>query len=248
MNQGHALVHHLLRETALRHGVRVVLADGGEAAIESFLRGVLDQDGDAGVGERHRDAAAHGARADDGRFAERIRGGVLRDVRDLRDGALGEEGVDQRGGLVGGRATGGDLALRLQPSSKGSVVAASSASSAIERRGLVAARLAGQFAPAANRARGRGSPMRVRASLEEAAPPHFLANAMAAGSEVAFDERRSSPSSSATGALMIWPDTIISAAFAMPTRRGRRWVPPAPGTIPRLASGRPTWALGTATR
>jgi len=35
---------------------------------------------------------------------------------------------------------------------------------------------------------------------------------------------------------MIWPETMSSAAFAKPMSRGRRCVPPAPGTMPRLAS------------
>ena len=44
------------------------------------------------------------------------------------------------------------------------------------------------------------------------------------------------------------PVTIIRNAFSGPTRRGRRWVPPAPGNRPSLTSGRPTRAAAAATR
>ena len=37
-------------------------------------------------------------------------------------------------------------------------------------------------------------------------------------------------------------------AFSMPTRRGRRWVPPAPGMRPSLISGRPSRVPGAAMR
>ena len=36
-----------------------------------------------------------------------------------------------------------------------------------------------------------------------------------------------------------WPLVIISSAFSTPTMRGRRCVPPAPGSRPRFTSGRP---------
>ena len=44
------------------------------------------------------------------------------------------------------------------------------------------------------------------------------------------------------------PEVIISTAFSAPTTRGRRWVPPAPGSKPRFTSGKPNLALATATR
>lgn len=39
-----------------------------------------------------------------------------------------------------------------------------------------------------------------------------------------------------------------SRARGMPIRAGRRWVPPAPGMMPRRVSGRPTSALEERTR
>ena len=56
------------------------------------------------------------------------------------------------------------------------------------------------------------------------------------------------PTARASFALIGRPLVIISSATSGPTMRGRRWVPPAPGSRPRLTSGRPTFAEGTATR
>ena len=64
----HALVHLLLLQPALRHGGRIVLFYFFQTPVERFLRRVGNGDRDADVDEAHRDAAAHRARADDGRF------------------------------------------------------------------------------------------------------------------------------------------------------------------------------------
>ena len=44
------------------------------------------------------------------------------------------------------------------------------------------------------------------------------------------------------------PLTIMFKARSGPARRGRRWVPPAPGRIPSFTSGNPTCAVASATR
>jgi len=49
------------------------------------------------------------------------------------------------------------------------------------------------------------------------------------------------PSSRALPARTGSPDTIILSAGPRPISRGRRSIPPAPGTMPILTSGRPTW-------
>ena len=67
LDQRHPLIHLLLREAAFLHGVVVVLADGRQSAVERRLVRLLQQHRDAGVGEDHGDAAAHGAGADDRR-------------------------------------------------------------------------------------------------------------------------------------------------------------------------------------
>ena len=56
------------------------------------------------------------------------------------------------------------------------------------------------------------------------------------------------PSASASAAPTGSPVTIICNAFSGPIRRGRRCVPPAPGSRPSFTSGRPTRAVAAAIR
>jgi hypothetical protein len=56
------------------------------------------------------------------------------------------------------------------------------------------------------------------------------------------------PSAAAVSAETGSPVSIIAKAASGPIRRGRRCVPPAPGMIPSLISGRPIRADGAATR
>jgi len=56
--------------------------------------------GDTGIGERHRDAAAHGAGADDGDALDIARFRAFRNTGDLGRLALGEERVTLRLRLV----------------------------------------------------------------------------------------------------------------------------------------------------
>ena len=102
-DQRHALVHQLLREAAALHGVFVILADGGHAAVERCLSVSFSSTGNAGIGEVHGDAAAHGACADHRRAIYWDRRRFFRDVGDLGHFALAEENVDQRLRLVGER-------------------------------------------------------------------------------------------------------------------------------------------------
>ena len=95
-DERHRLGHRLGRHLALRDRRFVVLADGRHAAIERRLIDILQQHGDAGVGVRHRDAAAHRAGADDGGARDLARRRVLRHVGNLGHFALGEEQVTQR--------------------------------------------------------------------------------------------------------------------------------------------------------
>ncbi len=113
MDQRHALVHHFLRKAAFFDGILVVLANCGQAAVERRLLHFFEQDGDTGIGACHRDAAAHGSRADDGGLADVVDGRVLRNIGDLGDGALGEKGVNQRARLIGSDALLEDLAFFL---------------------------------------------------------------------------------------------------------------------------------------
>src|SRR5688572_127844 len=60
--------------------------------------------------------------------------------------------------------------------------------------------------------------------------------------------RLTRPNSSARAASHRAPVRIISLARPRPTMRGRRWVPPAPGMIPSVGSGRPNTAVLAAIR
>ena len=65
-DQAHALGRGIRRDTAARGGRLVVLLHHAEAALELLFAGLDQRHRDTGIGERHRDAAAHGAGADDG--------------------------------------------------------------------------------------------------------------------------------------------------------------------------------------
>jgi len=58
--------------------------------------------------------------------------------------------------------------------------------------------------------------------------------------------RETRPARSASAASIMRPVSTISIALALPTARGRRWVPPAPGMMPSLISGWPNLALSAA--
>ncbi len=60
--------------------------------------------------------------------------------------------------------------------------------------------------------------------------------------------RSTMPSDSASSADTMRPLAIKSTAAAMPVRRGRRCVPPAPGTMPSFTSGSPSFAVADAMR
>src|SRR5437763_489098 len=69
----------------------VILPDGIHAALDRLLRRVDQRDRQAGVGEAHGDAAAHGAGADDRHLADLAKRRVLGNPRHLGGLALGEE-------------------------------------------------------------------------------------------------------------------------------------------------------------
>ena len=86
--QAHALLDLVQREAAALGAALVVAADDLQAAVERVLLHLDDRHRDAGIGEVHRDAAAHGAGADDADLLDRDRRRVVRHVGDLvRPGA-----------------------------------------------------------------------------------------------------------------------------------------------------------------
>ncbi len=84
-----------------------------EAAVERLLLDLEERDRDAGIGEVHRDAAAHRARADDAGGLDRALRRVGRHVLHLGGLALGEEVVALRRRLGGRQQLHEQLALAL---------------------------------------------------------------------------------------------------------------------------------------
>jgi len=96
LQQRHARVELVLRELALLERVLVVLADGADAALQRFGLGLQHDDGDAGIEEVHRDAAPHGARADDAHLDDGAHGCVGRHVADFAGSTFGGKHMAQR--------------------------------------------------------------------------------------------------------------------------------------------------------
>ena len=101
MNARQAAFHFILCQAATFHRRRVIRADAVHAAVQCFFTGVHDLHVIAEIGERHGDAAAHRARADHRGCMELARLHIGRQVGQLCDLALGEEGVAQRAGFLG---------------------------------------------------------------------------------------------------------------------------------------------------
>ncbi len=89
--QAHALVHRFLGQAPLGDRRRVVLAYDTEPFVERRLVHFQHFHRDAGVGEVHGNAPAHGAGADQRGGFDFAHRRVLRYVGDLADLALGEE-------------------------------------------------------------------------------------------------------------------------------------------------------------
>ena len=252
-DERHALVHGRLREAALLHGARVVLADGGHAAIERLLAGLLDDHGDAGVGVGHGDAAAHGAGADDRRALDfatgvslrRCRGSWRRRARRRRRGSAPWIGWS-RGTRRKVRAS------RAQPSSKDSVVAASTASMAASGAVCPRLRLARLLAARGERWRGLRACeflVRARESLGMGWPATSRANATAPASRSPSMTRSTMPELAsaslrrdrfAEGAHL---DGLGDARQARQALRSAR-----AGNDAELHFGLATWAAGAITR
>ena len=115
------------------------------------------------------------------------------------------------------------------------------------RRAIEARNAANCSAPKPSR-RSLRSRMRGRGMLSATAR---RANATAPDSRSASESPTISlirPHSSASAAPMGLPLTMISSARCGPVMRGKRCVPPPPGSRPSFTSGRPNWAELMATR
>ena len=110
-DQRHPLVHLGFGHTASA-GLDVVVAlDDAQAPLERLRIHLQHGDGDASVGEAHRDTAAHGAAADHASRLHVVQRRVLRNIGDLGDFPLAEEDVDHRLALRMVEALGKALAL-----------------------------------------------------------------------------------------------------------------------------------------
>ena len=112
-DQPHALLDGLGRDRATARRPLIILAHDTEAPFERIVIALDDRDRDTGVGEVHRNAAAHGAGAEHTGFLDVDRGRVLGDVGDLVRLAFGKEGVALRSGLGAGHELHEERGLHL---------------------------------------------------------------------------------------------------------------------------------------
>ena len=227
---------------ALDVGLQRVL-DARDALVERLLRGLDDGQRDSrALRKASADARAHGAGAEN---ADRL------DVAQLHVGAdagqvgglpLGEERVLQRARIGAGGGLAEQLRARAAMPSRqrqggrrlhrvdGSLRRDRAAGMAAER----AARLLEQAGR--NRCRSSVSPMR-RGGL----PTCSLAKATAAATTSPSASLSIRPAAAPLAASMKVPVVMSCRACSTPMARGRRCVPPAPGMMPSLISGRPSW-------
>src|SRR5258708_14831977 len=100
MNSMKTLIHELLCESATLHGACIVFLYGCHPAVKSRLISFLEQDGNAGVGEDHGDATAHGTGTDDRRGVYGNEWRFFWDVGNLRNFPLTKEDMYQRLRLI----------------------------------------------------------------------------------------------------------------------------------------------------
>ena len=239
---------------AARRGGLVVLLHHAHAALELLLAGLDQRHRDTGIGERHRDAAAHGAGADDGDALDLARLCAVGNAGDLGGLALGEEGVALRLRLVAGHQLRGSprapsSGLRRTAGRCAAPTASAAANGASRPRAFL---VSGRDRVGEDRAVGLGR-RELGVVVAQLAQRTLLGQHLAGKG---FAARRRSPSTissirpffSASAALIGSPPTIILTASSGPTARGSRWVPPAPGSRPSFTSGRPSLASLVATR
>jgi hypothetical protein len=252
VDQAHALGRRIGGNAAARRGRLVVLLHHAHAALELLLAGLDQRHRDTGIGERHRDAAAHGAGADDGDPLDIARLGALGNAGDLGRFALGEERITLRLRLVARHQLEEALALLLQPFIERQVDGGADRVGGGKRR-FQPARLLGQGGDRVGEDRAVGLGRRELAVVvaQLAQRPllgqHLAGKRLAAGGR-AFDDFLDQAVLERLGALIGSPPTIILTASSGPTARGSRCVPPAPGSRPSFTSGRPSLASLVATR
>ena len=111
----HAAFHLGAGEPAAAYGRAVVGGYPVEALLQQVTAGFDNRDRDAGIGEAHRDAAAHCAGTDDRSRCNRPRLRRIGHTRYFRRLALGEKNVPLRLGLIAGDQLPKQLSFALQP-------------------------------------------------------------------------------------------------------------------------------------
>ena len=91
--QRHACVHIGQGQAATLGGVVIIFADRGDAAIQRVLSRLNQCDRHTGVEKVHRNAAAHGARADDAHLGTGQGGRIRRHIGDFPGRTLGKESI-----------------------------------------------------------------------------------------------------------------------------------------------------------
>src|SRR6266704_1718617 len=95
-----ALINVLLREAAALHGIRVVLLNVGQSAIQGRAVHFLQKNRNSSVGKNHGDTAAHGSGPYNGNvvYGKDVR--FLGDIRDPGNFPFTEENVNEGPGLI----------------------------------------------------------------------------------------------------------------------------------------------------
>ena len=90
----------------------------------------------------------------------------------------------------------------------------------------------------------------LAAATATLAPPRYRCTLTRAVASAVPGSATSStmPSASASWASTMRPEKTRSFVRGAPISRASRWVPPPPGTSPRVTSGRPTFAPASTTR
>ena len=115
LQQRLSLLEFSLRQPARVDGPLPIRVALGQPAVESLLRRLHHRHRHAGIGEIHRNAAAHGARADHNRVLHRQRLGIGRHIGHALRLTLAEEDMAQRKALLAFHQTGELLAFDQQP-------------------------------------------------------------------------------------------------------------------------------------
>ena len=243
-------------EAAAADGALVVLAHAAQNRVSSILLLHVEHgDRHADIGEAHGDAAAHGARADDADPGDRARFHARGECREFcaprarqRTNAAARANSVARSSLADSPPF--DLQAFVERQIGRPPCSASSRASGDCRLRMVLAtclRLLLEEAVGVLRRLSTGC-SRVRRGPASFGHQLRARTRRRPGSRRLRRLRQPGPMSYAAWAATGLPERIMSSACPKESTRGSRWVPPAPGMMPRESSGRPKRAFLSATR